>query len=209
MKSVKPSTWTTLLIDRETYFPFGVATAKGAFYNMLKNRGHGIDADGVPYNFEAMQKRSLAIYPDHPVMRSAPNALTGEETVWPIPTVFVINESFFRGRGKRYRADEALPSIQEVGKAARWMCAFCGEHVDLRDASREHIVSRSNGGSNSSINIAFAHKLCNSRAGNIEPKLDKSGNPIKNVTIVRATHFIFPSEKMDMRDEYKPFLGLT
>lgn len=209
LRIVKPSDWTTLLVDRETYFPFGVATAKGSFYQALKNHGHGIDADGIPFNFEAMSKRNLAIYPDNPVMRSAPNPLTGEDTVWPIPTVFVVYESFFHGRKKRYKQEDALPPLVEVWKAGRQTCAFCGTHVALRDASREHIHSKSNGGTDHSFNIALSHKWCNSQAGNIEPKLNHKGEPLEGVRIVRATHFVFPRDKMEFRDEYKPYMGLT
>lgn len=45
------------------------------------------------------------------------------------------------------------------------LCALCGEPVTLEDASRDHIVPRSRGGSNSRENIQLTHKSCNNLKG--------------------------------------------
>lgn len=45
------------------------------------------------------------------------------------------------------------------------ICALCGLYVELEDASRDHIVPRSRGGSNARENIQLTHKSCNNLKG--------------------------------------------
>lgn len=45
------------------------------------------------------------------------------------------------------------------------ICALCGEYVSLEEASRDHIVPRSRGGSNARDNIQLTHKSCNNLKG--------------------------------------------
>lgn len=45
------------------------------------------------------------------------------------------------------------------------ICALCGKAVDIADASRDHIVPRSRGGSNARDNIQLTHKHCNNLKG--------------------------------------------
>jgi len=44
-------------------------------------------------------------------------------------------------------------------------CHICGEDVYLEDASRDHLVPKSHGGSMTFENVALAHRECNSRRG--------------------------------------------
>jgi hypothetical protein len=55
-----------------------------------------------------------------------------------------------------------LPFIHEYFKGT---CALCGEHVELKDASRDHIIPRSKGGGNGRNNIQLTHKSCNNLKG--------------------------------------------
>lgn len=45
------------------------------------------------------------------------------------------------------------------------VCALCGEYVEIEEASRDHIVPRSRGGSNARENIQLTHKSCNNLKG--------------------------------------------
>ncbi len=45
------------------------------------------------------------------------------------------------------------------------ICALCGKYVELEEASRDHIVPRSRGGSNARENIQLTHKSCNNLKG--------------------------------------------
>lgn len=203
MTIVQPSTPTTLLLD-VAYMPFGIATAKGAFYGILKGRGKGLDAYGAPFDWNMLVKRNLAILPDQPCMRSAPQ--DGVETVWPIPTVFCANHRFFFRRRKN--TEDNLPPLREVYDFYQGVCCFCGEHIrHIKDASREHVHSRALGGPNGIQNIVLAHKLCNSLAGHAMPKLDIHGNEIVPKMRMYPSHFILPSQAK-MRPEWKQYLFL-
>ncbi len=45
------------------------------------------------------------------------------------------------------------------------ICALGGEYVPIEEASRDHIVPRSRGGSNARENIQLTHKSCNNLKG--------------------------------------------
>ena len=201
MKIVNPDTPTTLLLDM-TYMPFGVATAKGAFYCLLKNRGKGLDAYGVPFDWDKLVSGNISLSADQPCMRSAPK--DGKDVVWPIPTVVACNHRFFFK--PRKRGEDNLPPLGEVYDFYQGMCCFCGEKIKhIRDASREHVHSRALGGSDGIRNIVLAHKLCNSLAGHAMPKLDKDGNEIIPKMRVYPSHFVLP-RNVDTREEWKQFL---
>lgn len=40
-------------------------------------------------------------------------------------------------------------------------CWLCGEHVEIADATLEHIQPRSEGGSSQQTNLAISHAKCN------------------------------------------------
>lgn len=171
---------------------------------LLKNKGVGLDANGMRFDFNAMHKKSLKMYHNQPVMRSAP--VGGVDTVWPIPTVVVVNDHFFFKR--RRKADDSLPSVREVCEFYNWICPFCGEKIkSLKDASREHVRARSLGGSNDFSNLVAAHRHCNSLAGNTWPKLDKDGKEIVPQMRIRPNHYVLP-HGVKARDEWKDFLFL-
>lgn len=205
MQIVQPNEPTTLLLD-STYMPFAIATAKGAFRAVLRGTGKGLDAYGAPFDWAKLQKRNLAVHPDQPCMRSAPQM--GHEVVWPIPTIVVTNNRFFYHSRKK-RQDNALPSVREVYDFYDGVCCFCGEKIrHIKDASREHVHSRALGGDHGIQNIVLAHKLCNSLAGHAMPKLDVNGKEIVPKLRILPNHFVLPSQAK-MRTEWKPYLFLT
>lgn len=204
MKIVSPDTPTTLLLD-QAYLPFGLATARGAFYVLLKNRGRGLDAHGAPFDWEQMVNGNLSLMADQPVMRSAPK--DGKDTVWPIATTIACNHRFFFK--SRRKSGDGLPPLRDVAEYFGWICCFCGQKVkSLADGSREHVHSRVHGGPDHHTNIAFAHRSCNSLAGHAMPKLDKDGNEIVGGMKVFASGFVLP-RNVDMRSEWRPILGLA
>jgi 5-methylcytosine-specific restriction endonuclease McrA len=200
MKIVQPNEVTTLLLD-PAYMPFGVATARGAFYAILGGKGSGIDADGTPYKWDQYVSRNISVLPDQPVMRSGFNPAYSSN-VWVIPTVVVVNSKFFF---KRRRETNSLPSLKEVYDFYKGVCCFCHSKVKFSESSREHVHSRALGGSNHSDNIALSCKRCNSLAGHAMPKLDIHGNEVQAKMRIRPAHYLLPSS-IEPRKEWAPFL---
>ena len=183
--------------------PFGLATAKGAFYILLKNRGKGLDAFGTPFGWDELESRNFSLLPDQPHMRSAPR--DGVERPWAIPTIVIASHRFFY-KAKRKTSD-GLPPLREVYEWYGRRCCFCGEIIKhISDASREHVHSRALGGEHTD-NIALAHKLCNSLAGHAMPKLDKDGNVIVPKMRVFRSGFVLPSH-VEPRPEWRLLLHL-
>ncbi len=205
MKVVRPNEITTLFLA-PTYLPFRVGTARAAFYNLLKGKGQGIDANHNPFNWDRYISGNISVHPDQPVMRSGYNP-SYKDNVWAIPTVFVVNESFFKGM--KYRCKKVdkggLPPLKDVYDFYHGVCCFCHQKIKFSEASREHIHSRSLGGSNNEDNIALACKDCNSRAGNSMPKLDIHNKPIVAKLKIRPNYFKL-DEKIAPRAEWAKYI---
>jgi len=210
MKVVNPEQITTLLLD-PAYMPFGIATARAAFYSLLKGKGTGIDANGVPYKWDRYISRNISVLPDQPFMRSGFNA-SYKDNIWVIPTIFVANEDFFFKRKKLLKERKenkdgqvALPPLREVYDYYDGKCCFCYTKIKLSEASREHIHSKAFGGKNHEDNIALACKSCNSRAGHAMPKLDIFGKPIEAKMKIRPVHYTLPPN-VTPRHEWAEYL---
>jgi 5-methylcytosine-specific restriction endonuclease McrA len=48
-------------------------------------------------------------------------------------------------------------------------CFVCGKHVPKKDATAEHIIPRSRGGTDDVSNLHISHAKCNSARGNQAP----------------------------------------
>lgn len=210
MKVVDPYEVTTLLLD-PAYMPFGVATARAAFYSLLKAKGAGLDANGVPYKWDRYISRKISVIPEQPFLRSGSNSAY-VDNIWVIPTVFVANEDFFfkRKRLRKERSENndgnvALPPLKEVYDYYKGTCCFCFRKIKLSEASREHIHSKAFGGKNHDDNIALACKPCNSRAGHAMPKMDVHGNPVEAKMKIRPAHYVLPPN-VKARPEWAPYL---
>ncbi len=170
---------------------------------MLKGHGHGLDAAGMPFKFADMTSKTLSIYPDQPVMRSAPNHATGEETFWVIPLVFVPNWTFWY-KGKKKWTENSLPPLSEVYYFYKQTCQKCLRKIkNLSEASRDHFRPRSLGGENSYINITLMHRSCNSELGNTFPKTDDNGNEIIPKMKIFPNYFL-PKPNQKIHEQWKP-----
>ena len=55
--------------------------------------------------------------------------------------------------------------LGQIHEDFKGICALCGNYVPLEEASRDHIIPRSQGGGNDRINIQLTHKSCNNLKG--------------------------------------------
>lgn len=73
--------------------------------------------------------------------------------------------------GQRNQSSYYSKPIARIHADFNGICALCGGYVELKDASRDHIIPRSEGGGNGRDNIQLTHKKCNNLKGNtIYPK---------------------------------------
>ena len=61
--------------------------------------------------------------------------------------------------------DTAWRNIREKVYAEETHCWLCGEFVEQKDRTVDHIVSRYEGGSNRRSNLRLAHRSCNAKKG--------------------------------------------
>jgi 5-methylcytosine-specific restriction endonuclease McrA len=72
-------------------------------------------------------------------------------------------------------------------KRDKRLCYLCGRYVLPSDASRDHLVPKSVGGSDSLSNLALAHKDCNAARG-VTPVsvMVKRGKPPRRLVLAPA-----------------------
>jgi 5-methylcytosine-specific restriction endonuclease McrA len=79
----------------------------------------------------------------------------------PIPEVILSVEC------SRIPVIAVAPNLENLWKRDRGMCGYCGEHVKLSKATRDHIYPQCLGGSDDWKNLVLACKQCNGTKANI------------------------------------------
>jgi 5-methylcytosine-specific restriction endonuclease McrA len=66
----------------------------------------------------------------------------------------------------RYRSSEYEWTIDTLIRAHGCICALCGEPIASRqEATLDHVIAASRGGSDTIENLQLAHESCNKRKG--------------------------------------------
>lgn len=215
MNVVTPQAKTSLLLDRN-YQPFAVCTARAAIRHLMSERVKGIDAmgnvaswSGTDLNLSEDKAASLrwfnnevSLFNDQPCLRSAPDATTGEERQWAIPTILVCTYHF----GFRRRKGQSV-SLKTLYSVYKGVCQYCYEKIPYSSATKDHSFPRSKGGTNDDFNLVLACWQCNNKKDNIHPYYDVNGKEVKPINI--NSHLFFMPEGVAIREEWKPFLFLS
>lgn len=191
MNIVSPDSTITLVLNRQTYLPFMVCTARRTFQQILNGKAVGIGPEGCHYGFNDILDGNVLTFSDQPLLRSAHRA-------WPIPTMITVDPKrcFAHQRGK---SDNKMPSVRAVFDYFDGVCQHCGKKVRWNDvnrseaASREHIIPVSLGGPNVRGNLLLMHARCNAFLGNRTNKTDIHGNPLPPGMRPSPSHYVLPS----------------
>jgi 5-methylcytosine-specific restriction endonuclease McrA len=161
MNIVAPDTRTTLLLNI-AWQPVTTITARAAFTHLLKQRITALDKNNSVFsNLDSWNKMGC-FYEDQPVLRSAKN-------VWPIPTIIIITNKFFR-RPKKKKLD-----LVDMAKICENTCQYCFEKFPLSELTIDHIRPKSLGGIDQHSNRVLACRRCNLQKSNHSPWYDKNG----------------------------------
>jgi hypothetical protein len=206
MQIVTPEVKTTLLLNK--YFEaFGVCTARAALRHLMTGRVIGIDANGGYYSWDGTdydnrdnkeksvinwKAGNIEVYPDQPVLRSAP--VDGKEVFWYIPTIVRCNKTFgYRAQGGK---DISLKKCYQIYKG---VCQYCYDKIPFSEATKDHCYPKSKGGSNHDFNIVLACKKCNNAKADMYPYFDKFGKPVKPKRILASGIFIPDNPREEWR----------
>lgn len=188
MKLVKANDRTSLLLD-SAWMPINVLTARATFHHFLKDRIIGVDKNTAQFNFENWFENA-SLYKDNPALRSASN-------VWPIPTLCVVTDKFFKKpRKKEYSFDELCLFYKNT-------CQICLNKFPKKLLSIDHVCPKSKHGHDMTSNKILACKSCNSKKGDKYPYYNKEGKQLKGTKI--PPNYIFIDDGMK-RNEWNPFL---
>lgn len=213
MIPVDPNKRTSLLLNRHHMSYGRFCTARRAIQLMVKNRARGIDAAGADVSWTGVDivnlngspsqyswcEKSVQLHPDQPALRSAPNRVTGEETLWPVPTILVCTHHL--GVYERRGTSVSLRTLYSISKGT---CEYCGDKIPFSEATKDHVYPRSLGGSNDDFNLVLACRSCNSRKGAEYPHYTKDGRLPEGVTVHSFLAHMY--EGVDIRPEMEPYL---
>lgn len=214
MIPVDPHSRTTLVLNKNYQSNGRFFTARAAIRHMMNGRVKGIDAVGncVSWTGDEVTEvegyssslswadLSIELYPDQPCLRSAPNATTGQETQWPVPTIVVCTHHF----GYHARSGQSV-SLKTIYKIYKGICQYCLEKISYSDATKDHVYPKSLGGTNDDFNLVLACRSCNAKKDNSYPYYNADGKEVKPRGM---NHLHGLPEETLIREEWKPFLFL-
>ena len=218
MKLVAPEERTTLLLNRN-YQAFGFCSARAAIRHLVTGRIKGMDADGNISTWDgsdldyvqgvgntqgsslSWKDGNISLFENHPYLRSAPNATTGEESKHFIPTIAVCSHHF--GFHKRKGENVSLKALYNIYKG---VCQYCLCHIPMSQATKDHVYPKSKGGTNDDFNLVLACRRCNGEKDNIFPYYDVEGKEVRPKKLTTTGLHIGDVE--GLRPEWKPFLYL-
>lgn len=190
MKKVKCNDRTTLLLDY-AWKPLGVLTARSVFKHFLKKRVRGLDKNMNPLDFADWYEGYGDFYSNQPCISSS-------RDLWPLPTISIITEKFFR----KYEQRKTV-SFRDLCLIYDFKCQICLTRYPAAQLSIEHVKPRSRGGSESVSNKTLTCRRCNCRKSNIFPYKNVEGKELSGTDLGSSQLII---DKNVMRDEWKKFL---
>lgn len=220
MKLVAPEERTTLLLNRN-YQAFGFCSARAAIRHLVTGRIKGMDANGNLLTWDgadldyvqgvgntidnessfSWKDGTVELFPEHPYLRSAPNAITGEESKHFIPTIAVCGHHF--GFHRRTGENVSLKTLYSLYKGT---CQYCLCHIPMSQATKDHVYPKSKGGTNDDFNLVLACRKCNNDKDSIFPYYNAEGKEVKPKKVMTTGMFI--PDVDGLRPEWKQFLYL-
>lgn len=205
---------TTLVLNRNYQATGKFFTARAAIRNMINGRVKGLDAagncvswtgadlenvEGSPSSLSWLDQ-TVDLYPDQPCLRSAPNAATGLETRWAVPTIVICTYHF----GYHSHKGQSV-SLKTLYKMYKGVCQYCLEKVSITDATKDHVFPKSMGGTNDDFNVVLACKSCNGQKADSFPYFNVNGDAIRPRSL-HGSILNVSSVEVQMREEWRPFL---
>ncbi len=210
MNPVDTKARTTLLLNRN-YQAFALITARAAIRHLMNGKARGFDAmgnlasfTGADVNLEGVNSlrwfnNEVSLYEDHPCLRSAPDPVIGIAKPWAIPTILLCNYQF----GLPQRTGESV-SLMTLFRAYKATCQYCFDKIPYREATKDHCIPKSLGGTNHDFNVVLACRKCNNEKDSKYPYLNADGKEVKPLKL-NTYHQIIP-DGVPVREEWKPFL---
>lgn len=168
------------------------------------NQVLALDIAGNPFRWLSIERAAYYIASDKVAwslgddvanLRGGYRADGGRSTL-SVPAVIALAKSEFMVR----HLQDALPLGSDdndlLYRRDRGICAYCADHVQPRDISRDHIHPRARGGLDVWENVVLAHRSCNMRKGCRTP--DEAAMPLVYVPYrpCRAEHFILSGRRI-------------
>ena len=210
MKIVSPDEITTLVVNGN-YQAISFCTARAALRHLMCGRVKGIDASGIAYTWDGSdniidvhqqtntlnwEAKNLEFFDDQPALRSA--GCMGSVVEWPIPTIIICTSHF----GYRIRKNEKI-SLRHLYRHYKGICQLCLRYGPITDMNIDHVMPKSQHGSNHDFNVVLSHRKCNHMKGSQYPYLNANGEEVRAKPMLPTGIFI---PDMKTRNEWSGYL---
>lgn len=155
MNAVTANTKTTLLLN-SAWQPTTIVTARAAFSHLNKKRISALDKHSNVFHSLDSWNSIAEYYEDQPCLKSV-------NKVWPIPTVIIVTDKFFRRHKKKKL------SLFDLAKICDYTCQYCFEKFPLKQLSLDHIIPKSKNGPCEHDNLVLSCVFCNRLKGSEYP----------------------------------------
>jgi 5-methylcytosine-specific restriction endonuclease McrA len=155
---------TTLLLNN-AWQPINAVTARTAFAHLLSQNVTALDKNNNLFDSIDRWNKYAEFYEDQPALRSSKHS-------WPIPTIIIINNKFFKKPKKKKL------SLAELGKVYSCVCQYCLKKFKIADLTIDHIKPKSKGGTDDHENRTLACLNCNQKKGNHSPFFNIKNKPV-------------------------------
>ena len=191
LSPASPHDRTTLILSK-AYLPFGFLTARATMKYLMTGRVHGLDSNGNIVDFDNLLECS-DFYENTPCLRTVNHD-------FPIPTVVISTRNF----GYPKKTKSKYLSTKAVYRLYRGICQYCLEKISPSEATKDHYVPRSAGGTNHDFNLVLACKKCNQIKDSQFPYYNINGEPIKPKNADNL--FVNVDVNFEKRPEWEQFL---
>lgn len=189
MNLVKANERTTLLLSA-SYEPFAFLSAKATIKYFMTDKVKGIDIDGNLFSFEDTNCR---LPMDNPAIPTISRNIL-------VPTIVKLNKYF----GFRRKVKSKYISLKNLYRLYRGKCQYCLEAIPYKEATKDHYLPKSKGGTDDDFNIVLACKKCNQIKDSTFPYFNKKGGEIKPKRMTHLNLVFDPCIKT--RPEWEPYL---
>jgi hypothetical protein len=190
------STEKTTLILNASWMPIGFFSAKNAMRVLLTGGAMALDKNYMQHNFD-----SWCGDLHHDMRFEDPLFIRGASRDYPVPTILLV-KTFNKGTKQRKKRN---PSRRDLYTMYGGVCQYCLENIKYADATREHVIPKTHGGTNDDFNIVLACRKCNSDKSDQYPFFNKLGVAVKAKNL-HDMHYSLMSLGVVMRKEWNQLL---
>lgn len=152
-----------ILILQKQFVPIHIVSWQTGINLVYKGAAHALDREFVSYEYDDWVKASISNMDDYAKIKTASYQVA-------VPEIVALTHY------DRLPDKEVKYSRENIFKAYKFRCAYCGQTFPLAKLTVDHVIPRSKGGKSVWTNAVPACKVCNNQKADKTP--EQAGMPL-------------------------------